>query len=243
LNSGSFAATDQGYAENFTAPDGLIAGTIVAIDATGAKEVKAAAAGDELVGVVSASAGFTAGSSAQTTSVVISGHAQVRVNNTNGDIAVGDPIAIGAMAGIGTKQTASGDSIGFALQPFIGEGGGLIAVYLRPGYREISSSNNVPSASTILSAPSTTPPTDNPSPVVNTDSNTNTNAPDNANAPIDANVPASTDTNAPINVNANAPADANTPAPAAATEDTTSKPTTPTDTNTPTASTDTTTGQ
>lgn len=63
-----------------------------------------------------------------TRAVLSSGQTKVLVSGKNGNIETGDLITSSTEAGVGQKATEAGNTVGRALEPYSGDGSGLIAV-------------------------------------------------------------------------------------------------------------------
>ena len=122
-------------AERYPASEPLGAGEIVALDSatTSRALVKKAAWGETVIGVVSTRPALAIngsevilGAQQEGTStrplVALSGRVPVKVNLEGGAIHKGDRITLSSVAGVGTKATSSGVTIGIALEEFSAPG-------------------------------------------------------------------------------------------------------------------------
>lgn len=101
-----------------------------------------AVAGDPLLGVVSATAGFIGYAKSENplphqAVVGILGRVETKVSGENGPIATGDPIAASSLPGVGMKAKSAGLIIGRALESYANpdpRAVGKIAILVRPGW-------------------------------------------------------------------------------------------------------------
>ena len=98
-----------------------------------------------LLGVVSASPYQTFGNAIRDQGthpkpVALIGRVQVKVSQENGPIAIGDRIAVSSEAGIGRKANPDEQTIGIALNPYEGEGIGMILVFINLGHTKLDPS-------------------------------------------------------------------------------------------------------
>lgn len=149
---GAYTGTGADYAEYFGADPAHKpqAGDIVALNADDGLSVVRAGVATRPMGIVSTKPGFVGNGPqcngkddscavsyyAQHVAVALNGQVPTRVSVANGAIAVGDPIAVSARAGVGQKATTSGYVIGYA-QEATGVDG-TITVLVNPGYYDAS---------------------------------------------------------------------------------------------------------
>ena len=112
-------------------------GDIIASKTSGNQK---AVTGDLILGVVSDTAAFvgndtfgTDGNSGKET-VGMLGRVNTKVDTTNGNISIGDPITASSVAGVGMKQTKAGPTIGKALEAKSSGGVSRIAIQVVPGW-------------------------------------------------------------------------------------------------------------
>lgn len=104
-------------AQSFTTTDNsLVAGTIVSLTSKDANVVQKAtpARASLLLGVTADRPLVSLGGSQQQAQVVVSGLTSTLVSNINGNIKIGDKIAISPLEGIGMKAIASAETVGTA---------------------------------------------------------------------------------------------------------------------------------
>lgn len=66
--------------------------------------------------------------------VGLAGRAPVRVNDSNGSINVGDPVALSDTPGVGAKAVSPGQIVGYAMQDYSGGTEGTVMVLISTGY-------------------------------------------------------------------------------------------------------------
>ncbi len=111
-----------------------VAGDIIAAKSSGNTT---AVTGDLVLGVVTDTAAFIGNETSDLSGkeiVGMLGRVNTRVDTTNGNIAIGDPIAPSSVAGVGMKQTKAGPTIGKALEAKTSGGVTRIAVQVVPGW-------------------------------------------------------------------------------------------------------------
>ena len=64
----------------------------------------------------------------------LAGRVPVRVNTSNGPIAVGDPIALSTTPGVGAKAVSPGQIVGYAMEAYSGTGEGQVVALVSTGY-------------------------------------------------------------------------------------------------------------
>jgi hypothetical protein len=114
--SGSAAALGA-LAQSFTTADNsLVAGTIVSLTSKTANVVQKATPGRAplLLGVTADQPLVALGGGQQQAQVVVSGLTPALVSNINGDIKIGDKVAVSPLEGIGMKAVASAETVGTA---------------------------------------------------------------------------------------------------------------------------------
>lgn len=94
-----------------------------------------------MLGAISENAGFLGNGELELTPnaaiVGFNGVITTKVNDSNGAIAIGDPITVSSTAGVGMKQTESGYTLGYALGAHP-SGSGTIDVFVAPKYTDVS---------------------------------------------------------------------------------------------------------
>jgi hypothetical protein len=108
------------YAELFPVSNpGIGAGDIVSIDAGMPVSMKLASKGDKapLAGVISTAPGTTMGDTTNTSMrpVGLSGRVPVKFSNENGEVVIGDRIAVSSTPGVGMKAGLFDDSVGIVI--------------------------------------------------------------------------------------------------------------------------------
>ncbi len=130
----SYASGNADLAEWTDVAESVAAGDIIASLSTGNKK---AVAENLLLGVVSDAAAFIGNETEDLTGKAVVGflgRINTKVSTENGNIAIGDPIAVSSVAGVGMKQTKAGPTIGNALAAYSGVGVSRIAVQVVPGW-------------------------------------------------------------------------------------------------------------
>lgn len=130
----TYASGNADLAEWITVAGSPTAGNIIASKTSGNTT---AVTGDLVLGVVSDTAAFLGGETADLTGKVVVGmlgRVDTFVDTTNGNIAIGDPITPSAVAGVGMKQTKAGPTIGKALEAKSSGGVTRIAIQVVPGW-------------------------------------------------------------------------------------------------------------
>ncbi len=133
-DSSSFVASD--LAEQYQSSDPtLVAGEIVTLDMSTSTTVKRAVYGDKPLGIVSTQPGVLLGDETpNSVPLALAGRVPLVVSNEGGAIRVGDAISLSTIAGIGTKATTTGYTVGTALESFEGTGTSTILVFVQTGY-------------------------------------------------------------------------------------------------------------
>ncbi len=135
--------TGADVAENYVSAQQLHPGDVVSMANNGNSQavVKAHAASNTLLGVVSTAPGLTLNSDARTDKVhkyiypiALNGRVPTNVSTENGLISVGDPLTVGSTPGVAVKAINSGYIIGRALESYSGSGTGTIIVYANAGW-------------------------------------------------------------------------------------------------------------
>ncbi len=116
------AITDIDLAENYPTLDAtLSAGEIVSLDTTASTTIKRAVRGEKVIGVISTAPGLLLGKEiADSKPVALSGRVPVKINGENGNITIGDKIALSSTAGVGRKAKGSEEVVGTALEGWSG---------------------------------------------------------------------------------------------------------------------------
>ncbi|MFB6226269.1 MAG: immunoglobulin-like domain-containing protein, partial [Candidatus Paceibacteria bacterium] len=143
VNSGEIAAEtslDSGadIAEMYRSIQNLQKGELVKlVDNSTSTQVKRTSNkyDDNLAGVVSTDPGTILSAGMGGYPIALSGRVPTKVNDSGGDIHVGDPITASAADGVGMKADKSAQVVGFALESFTGTGTSTISVYVSPEYR------------------------------------------------------------------------------------------------------------
>ncbi|MFA5838579.1 MAG: immunoglobulin-like domain-containing protein [Candidatus Paceibacterota bacterium] len=122
--------TDIDLAENYLTNDQTIeAGEIVSLDLSNPEFIKRAETGEKLLGVISTKPGILLGQEIKNGKpIALKGRVPVKVNSDGGDIFIGDKITISSVSGVGMKANKTSQTIGTALEPFIGGGTSSIMV-------------------------------------------------------------------------------------------------------------------
>ncbi|MEN9622186.1 MAG: hypothetical protein RLZZ67_620 [Candidatus Parcubacteria bacterium] len=114
-------------AENYVTSDlSVVAGDIVALDTTASSTITKAVFGSRVIGIVSTDPGLLLGGAdgnnngSSTRPVALSGRVPVKVNGENGNIVIGDKIALSTVAGVGRKAKGSEEVVGTALENWSG---------------------------------------------------------------------------------------------------------------------------
>jgi hypothetical protein len=101
-----------------------------------------AQSGDVILGSVSNNSAFVGNGNLESVPnaaiVGLIGVVPAKVNTSNGNISVGDPITVSASSGIGMKQTSSGYTLGYALADYTAGGTGSIDVFVAPKYTDVA---------------------------------------------------------------------------------------------------------
>ncbi|TSD04657.1 MAG: hypothetical protein Greene071436_89 [Parcubacteria group bacterium Greene0714_36] len=124
-----------------------VQGTEVSLGTQKISLLKKAERSDTILGIVSTAPFKTFGtdirayaSSTRPRPVALSGRVPVNVNLEGGEIHIGDRIALSSVAGVGTKATTSGMTVGVALEGFdgTGDGGtGKVMTFVNLGYARL----------------------------------------------------------------------------------------------------------
>src|ERR1019366_3913601 len=106
---------------------------IVTFDPSAPGSVIRAATADVLfLGVISTNPALTLGVvSSSTRAIALAGRVPVKVNLAGGAIAIGDPIALSDVPGVGARATTTEETIGVALAPYDGTGTSTINVFIK----------------------------------------------------------------------------------------------------------------
>ncbi|MBI5126608.1 MAG: hypothetical protein HZA80_02500, partial [Candidatus Taylorbacteria bacterium] len=125
------ATTGADLAENYKTNDAsLVAGEIVALDATTPGYIRRAQGTDEVFGVISTKPGVLLGREInESRPVALTGRVPLKVNNEGGVIMPGDQISLSSVAGVGKKAFGAEASVGVALESFNGVSG-VIEVFM-----------------------------------------------------------------------------------------------------------------
>ncbi|MEA3249572.1 MAG: hypothetical protein U9Q03_04420, partial [Patescibacteria group bacterium] len=140
-NAAGWATGSYDFAEMFPSEEDLLPGEIVMVDIENPGHVKRADDSAEMngwlmAGIVSTRPGFLAGmNDAGSHPIALEGRVPTSVSAENGVIAVGDPITLSSVAGVGMKATEHGYVVGTALEAFDGStSAGTIMVMLKMGF-------------------------------------------------------------------------------------------------------------
>ena len=140
MNTGGTISYQTGaadFAEYLQLTSASTTGDLVGI---GAGNNRPAQTGDVIIGAVSDSPGFLGNTSiegsANSAIVGMRGIVTLKVNDSNGAIAIGDPITTSSTTGVGAKQISAGYSIGRALAVWSGPGASTIQVLVNPGWND-----------------------------------------------------------------------------------------------------------
>ena len=137
--TGSSPASD--VAELYESEETLEPGDLVMLDASSphSTAVKKASSIEEgvLLGAVSTKPALLFGATADQSKsypIALAGRIPVKVSTENGAIRKGDRITASSLPGVGAKAAKAGQTIGIALEPFEGEGAGIIPVFITLEY-------------------------------------------------------------------------------------------------------------
>jgi len=160
----TIGATD--VAEIYNSVQSLEAGEIVMASGGNFVERAMKENTDKVIGIISTDPGIILGFGPDATStngypVAMAGRVPVKISLENGPLKVGDRIVISSEAGVGTKATTSGVTIGIALESFDGiscqdniceaQAEGKILVFVNLGYAKLDSELSKLSESSELS--------------------------------------------------------------------------------------------
>ncbi len=128
-------------AESYQSTDTLEPGEIV-VTGTGTDSIQRTSTSyqNAILGAISTQPGILLGSSGADGApdtgymLALAGRVPVKVDDENGPIAIGDPIASSSTAGYGMKSTQAGAIVGFALEAYSGIGPGSISVFVSPQF-------------------------------------------------------------------------------------------------------------
>jgi len=130
-------SSNYDVAEEYQTSDPTIGpGDIVAVDSNANKNIKRAAAGARILGIVSSDPGLLLGGAdsailtATYQPVALSGRVPTKVDTEGGPISIGDSIALSSTPGVGMKATSTAEVVGIALEPYDSAGVGDIDVFV-----------------------------------------------------------------------------------------------------------------
>lgn len=136
-NAAGWSTGSYDFAEMFPASEPLTAGDVVVFTNTNESVGRAAGTyNSKIAGVISTRPGFLAGENQSGHfPVALAGRVPTKVNLENGAIAVGDPLTTSSTAGYAMKATQAGQIVGYALEPYSGNGSdNKIVVFINVGY-------------------------------------------------------------------------------------------------------------
>lgn len=135
-NASGWATGSYDFAEMFPSADVLEPGDVVVFGATDESVARSALASDpRLAGIVSTRPGFLAGENVEGHyPIALAGRVPTKVSDENGTIAIGDPLTSSSRPGYAMKATAAGAIVGYALEPYDGNGDDKIIAYVNVSY-------------------------------------------------------------------------------------------------------------
>lgn len=141
----TYATSGVDFAEYFkksaAATNNFSAGTIVCIDSDGGVNL-CSSQNQQIVGVVSDRPGFVGGSTHSNDPnyvlVGLVGQLPVNVSGENGPIKPGDSLSISSITGLAAKATKTGYIVGHALEPYSGQGTGIISASIQVSWYDPS---------------------------------------------------------------------------------------------------------
>lgn len=152
-NASGWATGSYDFAEMFPASESLSPGEVVIFSSN--NETVSRSSGlpydDHIAGIISTRPGFLAGDNRDgDVPVALAGRVPTYVSAENGNIAVGDPLTTSTRAGYAMKATEAGPIVGYAMEPFSGSTGVIVAV-VRPSYYDGGPVAAVPEVNTSAS--------------------------------------------------------------------------------------------
>lgn len=135
-NASGWASGSYDFAEMFPSNDALSPGEVVvfATDDEHVTRSSGATYDQRIAGIISTRPGFLAGeNNPGDVPVALAGRVPTYVSGENGPISVGDPLTTSTRPGYAMKATEPGPIVGYAMEPFSGTTGVLVAV-VRPSY-------------------------------------------------------------------------------------------------------------
>ncbi len=135
-NAAGWATGSYDFAEMFPSTQPLVPGEVVVFSADDEHVSRSTGLpyDDKIAGIISTRPGFLAGdNTAGDVPVALAGRVPTYVSGENGDISVGDPLTTSTRAGYAMKATQAGPIVGYAMEPFSGATGVIVAV-VRPSY-------------------------------------------------------------------------------------------------------------
>lgn len=130
-NASGWSTGSYDFAEMFPSTQGLAPGELVVASPNGGTahvERSSLSYQKTLLGIVSTKPGFLAGDNKEGHfPIALKGRVPTLVNNENGPIAVGDPLTSSSTQGYAMKAVKAGPVVGYALEPFTGSQGAVIA--------------------------------------------------------------------------------------------------------------------
>jgi hypothetical protein len=134
-NAKGWSTGSYDFAEMFPSDEELKAGDIVMFAGEGEKVVRADEDAVTLAGIVSTRPGFLAGENKENSyPIALAGRVPTKVSLEGGDILVGDPLTSSSEIGVAMKAKDAGAIVGYALEPYSGEGDEKTLVYVNVGY-------------------------------------------------------------------------------------------------------------
>jgi hypothetical protein len=152
-NAAGWATGSYDFAEMFPSEQPLVPGEVVvfASDDEHVSRSTGITYDERIAGIISTRPGFLAGEDREgDVAVALAGRVPTFVSGENGDIAVGDPLTTSTRAGYAMKATTAGQIVGYAMEPFSGVTGVVVAV-VRPSYYAGGPVEDVPEVETSAS--------------------------------------------------------------------------------------------
>lgn len=152
-NAAGWSTGSYDFAEVFHSEDPVVAGEVVIFgeDNEHVKRSDGTTYDERIAGIVSTRPGFLAGefNELYDAPIALSGRVPTFVSGENGDIAPGDPLTTSTKPGYAMKATEAGQIIGYAMEPFSGNTGVIIA-FVRASYYDGGPVSEVPAANNVV---------------------------------------------------------------------------------------------
>ncbi len=152
-NASGWATGSYDFAEMFPSNERLVPGEVVVFGTDNQTVVRSSGItyDERIAGIISTRPGFLAGDNNDgDVPVALAGRVPTNVSAENGNIAVGDPLTTSTRSGYAMKATKAGPIVGYAMEPFSGVTGVIVAV-VRPSYFDGGSIEVVPEVNTSAS--------------------------------------------------------------------------------------------